>query len=224
MPSLEKRKDKDENFSLSEITEEISAAFSQLSHISPNISFFGSARTQPEHKHYNLAYQIAAGLSKEGYNIITGGGPGLMEAASKGAKEGRGLSIGLHIELPNEQTQNPYIDKSFTFQHFFIRKLIFAKYSQAYIIMPGGMGTLDELSEAFVLTQTAKISPFPLIFVDREYWKGFFDWLRNSMVKNAYIAEKELSLAFFADSSDEVLCIINTFEKKHQTKNCQTKD
>ncbi len=203
-----------ETWRMFRIMSEIGEGFETLVNLPRAVSIFGSARTKPDHPHYKKTYAIAAALAENGYSVITGAGYGLMEAANKGAKEAGGISVGLHIDLPHEQAVNDYIDIELSFHYFFARKLMFIKYSQAYIVMPGGMGTVDELSEAYVLIQTQKIKPFPLIFVDKEYWKGFFEWVENSMVSEGYLSSDELELVRFAETPEEVLQIIKEYENR----------
>lgn len=170
------------------------------------VSIFGSARATPEEKNYKDAEQIAAGLARAGFGVITGGGPGIMEAANKGAAEAGGVSIGLHIHLPHEQECNQYVKTRCNFRYFFIRKLMFVKYAMAYVVMPGGMGTIDELSEAFVLAQTGRIRPFPIILYDSGYWNGFMKWLHASMVEGGFIREEEIDrLIILCDTPEEAV-------------------
>ncbi len=197
-----------ESWRLFRIMSEIVEGIEELSDLPPSVSFFGSARTKEEHKHYELTRQIAKLLAENGYGIITGGGGGIMQAANQGAREGNTVSVGLHIDLPMEQMTNPYIDLNVKFHYFFVRKLMFVKHSRAYVVMPGGMGTVDEFAEAFVLIQTEKIKQFPMIFVCREYWKGFFDWVKSSMVAEGYITMDEFHICHFADTPEEVLEIL----------------
>ncbi len=201
-----------ESWRLFRIMSEIVEGIEELSELPPSVSFFGSARTKEEHKHYDLTRRVAKLLAESGYGIITGGGGGIMQAANQGAREGKNISVGLHIDLPMEQEINPYVDINVKFHYFFIRKLMFVKHSKAYIVMPGGMGTVDEFAEAFVLIQTEKIKQFPMIFVCREYWKGFFDWFKASMVAEEYITMEEFHLCHFADTPEEVLAIIKEYE------------
>ena len=186
---------------------EMVTAFDTLNEVgSKCISIFGSARCKPESKVYQDAEKIAFGLAKAGFAVITGGGPGIMEAANKGATEAGGESIGLHINLPHEQASNQYVRRRCNFHYFFTRKLMFVKYAMAYVVMPGGMGTIDELSEAFVLAQTRRIKPFPIILYDAKFWGSFVDWLRQSMVTDGYIREDEIErLITVCDTPDEVI-------------------
>ena len=170
------------------------------------VSIFGSARAESGDKAYQDAEKIAAGLVRAGFGIITGGGPGIMEAANKGAREAGGASVGLHIHLPHEQGCNPYVTTRCNFKYFFVRKLMFVKYAMAYVVMPGGMGTIDELSEAFVLAQTGRTRPFPIILYDSAYWNGLLTWLRTTMAGNDFIREDELDrLVTVCDTPDEVI-------------------
>ena len=194
--------------------------FEKLSKIGPCVSIFGSARTKPDHKYYHLAEDIAFKLTKEGYGIITGGGPGIMEAANKGAKTAGGKSVGLNIELPFEQSSNPYIDpdKLITFDYFFVRKLMFIKYAQGFVVLPGGFGTMDELFEALTLIQTKKIAKFPIVLVGKEYWAGLFDWIRETLVTEKMVDEKDLNLIFLAEDAEQAVNHINEFYSRYLLK------
>ncbi len=194
--------------------------FEKLSKIGPCVSIFGSARTKPDHKYYLLAEDIAYQLTKEGYGIITGGGPGIMEAANKGAKNAGGKSVGLNIELPFEQSSNPYIDadKLITFDYFFVRKLMFIKYAQGFVVLPGGFGTMDELFEALTLIQTKKIAKFPIVLAGREYWAGLFEWIRETLVMEKMVDEKDLNLIFLADDAEHAVNHINEFYSRYLLK------
>ena len=170
------------------------------------ISIFGSARCSADSKFYKDAETIARSLVDAGFGIITGGGPGIMEAANKGAFEAGGVSVGLHIHLPHEQGCNQYVKTRCNFRYFFLRKFMFVKYAMAYVVMPGGMGTIDEVSEAFVLAQTGRTRPFPIVLYDSSYWKGLLDWLRKSMAANGYIREEEIDrLIIVCDTPEEVI-------------------
>jgi uncharacterized protein (TIGR00730 family) len=193
------------------IISEIVEGFEVLGPTRKCVSIFGSARVPKSDPLYATTEEIARKLCEAGYGVITGGGPGLMEAGNKGASEAGGESIGLHIHLPEEQLVNPYVKTRCNFRYFFVRKLMFVKYALGYVVMPGGMGTLDEFSEAFVLAQTKRIRPFPIILYDSAYWKGLLDWLKTSMVERGFINKDELELATLADSPDEVVNYI----KKH---------
>ncbi|RMF96227.1 MAG: TIGR00730 family Rossman fold protein, partial [Candidatus Schekmanbacteria bacterium] len=164
--------------------------FEKLSKIGPAVSVFGGARIKRGSKYYKLAVTVTEYLSKEGFSIITGGGPGIMEAGNKGAKKGKGMSVGLNINLPFEQIPNKYSEMKLDFDHFFARKVMFAKYAIGYIIFPGGFGTLDEAFEALTLIQTGKISNFPVIFMGKKFWSGLFRWIKNSMLREGTIEER----------------------------------
>jgi uncharacterized protein (TIGR00730 family) len=179
--------------------------FEVMSTLPGSISIFGSARASRESQVYKDTETIARLLAEDGYGIITGGGPGLMEAGNKGAVAGGGHSVGLHIHLPHEQEMNKYVTIPLAFRYFFIRKLMFVKYACAYVVMPGGMGTIDELSEAFVLMQTRRIDPFPIVLYGSEFWGGFLDWTRKVMVRDGYMRESELDLVTVKDTPEEVL-------------------
>ena len=191
--------------------------YEKLAKIGPCVSIFGSARLKREDKYYEMAVEIAKKITEIGFGVITGGGPGIMEAGNKGAKEGGGKSIGLNIELPFEQHFNPYIDKSYSmdFDYFFVRKVMFVKYSQGFIVLPGGFGTLDELSEALNLILTHKIGKFPIVLVGSEFWSGLLDWFSNTLLKNGLIAEGDLSLFRIVDSADEAVAHIKAFYDKY---------
>lgn len=191
--------------------------FEKLGKIGPCVSIFGSARTKPGHKYYILAEEIASKLTKEGYGVITGGGPGIMEAANKGAKEAQGKSVGLNIELPHEQYANPFVDtdKLISFDYFFVRKVMFMKYAQGFIVLPGGFGTLDELFEAITLIQTNKIGKFPIILVGKHFWGGLYDWVKTTMLEAGNISEPDLELFALVDSADEAVKIIDDFYSKY---------
>lgn len=191
--------------------------YEKLAKIGPCVSIFGSARLKREDKYYEMAVDIAKKITEIGFGVITGGGPGIMEAGNKGAKEGGGKSIGLNIDLPFEQHFNPYIDKSYSmdFDYFFVRKVMFVKYSQGFIVLPGGFGTLDELSEALTLIQTHKIGRFPIVLVGSEFWSGLLDWFSNTLLKNGLIAEGDLSLFRIVDSADEAVAHIKAFYDKY---------
>ncbi|MDG2437200.1 MAG: TIGR00730 family Rossman fold protein, partial [Polaribacter sp.] len=168
--------------------------YEKLSKIGPCVSVFGSARTQEDHEYYKLAEEIAFQLTQNGYGVITGGGPGIMEAGNKGAHRGKGVSVGLNIELPFEQHDNPWIDrdKNLEFDYFFVRKVMFVKYSQGFIVMPGGFGTLDELFEAITLIQTKKIGRFPIVLVGTEFWSGLLEWIKKTLIAQGNISEEDL--------------------------------
>ncbi len=203
------------------IMSEFVEGFERMSKIGPCVSIFGSARTKPENKYYKLADEIAYKLVSEGYGIITGGGPGIMEAANLGAKRGNGKSVGLNISLPFEQKPNDYIDrdKSIDFNYFFVRKTIFLKYSQGFIGMPGGFGTMDELFEALTLVQTNKIAEFPVVLVGKTYWEGLINWVKSTMLHEEHnINEKDLDLFKIVDTADEAVKHIVDFYSKYMLK------
>jgi len=195
------------------IMAEFVEGFEVLSKIGPAISIFGSSRIKPNSKYYKMAEELAFLLAKEGYAIITGGGPGIMEAANKGAKKARGKSVGLNIDVPIVQRPNPYVEELLTFKYFFCRKVMFVKYAKAFIIFPGGFGTMDELFEALTLIQTKRIPIFPVIIVGKKYWKGLVDWLENTMLKEDCIEKEDLKIFHLVDSPKEALSIIKNFYK-----------
>jgi uncharacterized protein (TIGR00730 family) len=179
--------------------------FETLSQIYPAVSIFGSARVKPGDPYYEQTVTIARLLVQNGFNVISGGGPGIMEAANKGAAEAGGKSVGLNIQLPYEQKPNPYANIKLDFRYFFIRKVMFVKYSVAYVIMPGGFGTLDEFSEAITLIQTQRIKPFPVVLVNRAFWKGLLDWMRKSLCQGGMISPEDLDLIQIIDEPEEVI-------------------
>jgi uncharacterized protein (TIGR00730 family) len=192
------------------ITAEFVEGFGLLAELGVAVSIFGSARAKPGAPEYQLADDIASGLVKAGYAIITGGGPGIMEAANKGAAEAGGVSVGLGIELPLESGLNDYVNVGLEFRYFFVRKTVFIKYSQAFVVLPGGFGTMDELFEALTLVATGKITKFPIVLVGSAYWTGLLDWLRETMLADGKIGADELALLHVADTPDEVVKIIKT--------------
>jgi len=200
------------------IMAEFVEGFEALAKLGPCISIFGSARTQPQHEHYELSVEIAKRLAEEGFGVISGGGPGIMEAANKGAQLGGGKSVGLNIELPFEQHSNPYIDRdaNLNFDYFFVRKVMFTKYSQGFVMMPGGFGTMDEFFEVATLIQTGKMSPVPLILVGSAYWKGLLDWMKETMLhQHGTISAKDLDLLKIADTAEEVVeHLLNFYSRK----------
>jgi uncharacterized protein (TIGR00730 family) len=188
--------------------------FEELSKIGPAVTIFGSARTRPGEKYYKIAEEIAYKLARAKYAVITGAGAGIMEAANKGAMRGKGRSVGLNIDIPVVQKHNKYINHLIDFKYFFCRKVMFVKYAKAFIVLPGGYGTMDEFFEAITLIQTERIQPFPVILVGKEYWQGIIDWMKESMVKNGLLSTKELSIFRLAESPDDVIKIIRRFYKK----------
>jgi len=194
-----------ESWKIFQIMAEFVEGFERLAAIKPSVSIFGSARTTPDHPNYKLAVEISRALSDAGFSVISGGGPGIMEAANLGAYDGRSPSIGLNIQLPHEQVGNPYQDISLTFRHFFSRKVMFVKYASAYVVMPGGFGTLDELAEIMTLVQTGKTRKIPIILVNRAFWQGLIDWLKNTMVTEKTIDPEDLDLIKILETPKEVL-------------------
>jgi uncharacterized protein (TIGR00730 family) len=203
------------------IMSEFVEGFEKMTRIGPCVSIFGSARTKSENKYYQIAEDIAFKLVQHGYGIITGGGPGIMEAANKGARKGNGKSVGLNIDLPFEQKHNEFIDsdKCINFDYFFVRKTIFLKYSQGFVAMPGGFGTLDELFEAITLVQTNKIAQFPVVLVGKDYWNGLSQWLKLTVLEEEKnIHEADLELFKIVDSADEAVDYIIDFYSKYLLK------
>ncbi|MFN3544036.1 MAG: TIGR00730 family Rossman fold protein [Thiobacillus sp.] len=197
------------------IMAEFVEATERLASIRPAVSIFGSARTPPDHAYYMLTEEIARKLSDAGFSVISGGGPGIMEAANKGAYFGKSPSVGLNIQLPHEQTANPYQDISQTFQHFFARKVMFVKFAAAYVVMPGGFGTLDELFEALTLVQTGKIARIPIILVGNGFWAGLVDWVRNSLITEGMISPEDIDLIRVIDKPESVVeAIFSHYEKR----------
>jgi uncharacterized protein (TIGR00730 family) len=196
---------KEESWRMFRIIGELVEGFDKLSGIEPAVTIYGSARLRAEDELYAKTEEIAHRLGQVGFSIITGGGPGVMEAANKGALKAGVTSVGLNIDLPEEQVCNPYSTKSITFSHFFVRKVMLVKYATAFIIMPGGLGTLDELTEVLTLMQTHKIRPFPVLLFDSQYWKGFLDWLKSFVLAKEFISEDDLNLLRICDNTDEVV-------------------
>jgi len=182
--------------------------FDALAKVGPAVTIFGSARVPPDHPQYQTARETARLLGQEGFSIITGGGPGIMEAANRGARDAGALSIGCNIELPFEQHINDYVDVAINFRYFFVRKTMFVKYAEAFIIFPGGFGTLDELSEALTLIQTGKVRDFPVVLYDSKYWKGFMDWIRDTLLAEGKVSPEDLDLMVVADTPEEAVRII----------------
>jgi len=207
-----------DSWAIFKIMSEFVEGFEKLSKIGPCVSIFGSARTKPDNKYFKLAEEIAAKLSENGFGVITGGGPGIMEAGNKGAKENNGKSVGLNIDLPFEQSHNPYIDydKLIHFDYFFVRKVMFVKYAQGFVVLPGGYGTMDELFEALTLIQTQKIAKFPIVLMGSEFWGGLIDWLKKVMLEQEHnINPKDLDLFKVVDTADDCVAYINEFYTRY---------
>jgi len=203
-----------DSWGIFKIIAEFVEGYERMAKIGPCISVFGSARTKPDNKYYQVAIEVSKLLAEGGYGVITGGGPGIMEAGNRGAQEGGGKSVGLNIDLPFEQNHNPYIDPphNLEFYYFFVRKVIFVKYSQAFVIMPGGFGTLDELFEALTLIQTKKIAERPIVLVGSEYWEGLTSWIKKTMLDVEHnISESDLELFRVVDTSEEAVEYIEEF-------------
>jgi uncharacterized protein (TIGR00730 family) len=206
-----------DSWQIFKVMAEFVEGFDKLGKIGPCVSIFGSARTSADNLSYLLAEDIAFRLTQDGYGVITGGGPGIMEAANKGAHRGGGISVGLNIDLPHEQSSNPYIDrdKIIDFDYFFVRKLMFTKYAQGFVVLPGGFGTLDEFFEAMTLIQTNKIGRFPVVLVGKSYWGGLLDWVKNVMLKEGNISAPDLNLFKLVDTAEEATQEINAFYSKY---------
>ena len=209
-----------DSWAIFKIMAEFVEGYEKLSKIGPCVSIFGSARTKPGDAYYELAEEVAFKLTQNGFGVITGGGPGIMEAGNKGAHRGAGTSVGLNIELPFEQHDNPWIDKdkNLEFDYFFVRKVMFVKYSQGFIVMPGGFGTLDELFEAITLIQTNKIGRFPIVLVGTKFWGGLLDWIKNTLLAEGNISEPDLKLFRIVDTADEAIEHLNKFYAKYSLK------
>jgi uncharacterized protein (TIGR00730 family) len=220
---MENRKDwndikSNDSWSIFKIMSEFVEAYDRMARIGPCVSIFGSARTKEENPYYKESVALAEKLAKRGYGIISGGGPGIMEAANKGAQQGKGASVGLNIDLPFEQNHNPYIDPqhNLEFDYFFVRKVIFVKYSQAFVIMPGGFGTLDEFFEAMTLIQTKKIRRRPVVLFGSDYWKGLLSWVEETMLKKEHnISAEDLNLFAVVDTVDDAVQHIENFFENH---------
>lgn len=209
-----------DSWAIFKIMAEFVEGYERLSKIGPCVSIFGSARTKPEHEYYKLAEEIAFQLTQNGFGVITGGGPGIMEAGNRGARRGKGISVGLNIELPFEQHDNPWIDndKNLDFDYFFVRKVMFVKYSQGFVVMPGGFGTMDELFEAITLIQTKKIGRFPIVLVGSKFWEGLLDWVKNVLLTEKNIGMEDLSLFRVVDTAEEAVEHFNKFYAKYKIK------
>ncbi len=199
---------KQDTWRIFNIMAEFVEGFDILPEVYPAVTIFGSSRAHPNSKDYKSTEQIARSLVENGFNIISGGGPGLMEAANKGAAEAGGKSVGLHIQLPKEQKANKYANVRLDFKYFFIRKVMFVKYAVAYVIMPGGFGTMDELFEALTLIQTKRIKSFPVVMFDSKYWGGLLDWIKSTLLKEKYISPSDLEIFNLVDTPAEVVRII----------------
>jgi uncharacterized protein (TIGR00730 family) len=206
-----------DSWQIFKIMAEFVEGFEKLARIGPCVTIFGSARTPPQNPYYLVGEEIAYLLTQQGFGIITGGGPGIMEAGNKGAQRGNGKSVGLNIDLPFEQGNNPYIDrdKLLQFDYFFVRKLMFTKYAQGFVILPGGFGTMDELFESLTLIQTQKVTQFPVILVGKKYWTGLVDWLRDSMLAEGNISAEDMNLFHVTDDPKEACDIICEFYNKY---------
>jgi uncharacterized protein (TIGR00730 family) len=204
------------------ILSEFVEGFDALAEVGPAVSVFGSARMTSNHRYYRQARELGRMLAEAGYAVITGGGPGIMEAANRGCQEGGGLSIGCNIELPHEQGLNPYVDLGIEFRYFFARKVMFVKYADAFVIFPGGYGTLDELFEALTLIQTQKVQDFPVILLGTDYWGGMIDWIRASLLKEAAINAEDVDLLRLTDDPKEAVRIIKAYERSHRQKAAAT--
>jgi uncharacterized protein (TIGR00730 family) len=194
-----------------QILSEFVEGFERLAHLQKTVSIFGSARTKPDHPYYQQAEAIAHTLSEAGFAVVTGGGPGIMEAANKGASKGPSPTVGLNIQLPHEESSNQYQDISLSFRHFFSRKVMFVKYASAYICLPGGFGTLDEFAEILTLIQTGKSRKIPIILVNKSFWQGLFDWLNNTLIAEQMIEQADLDLITFIDNPKQIVEAINNF-------------
>ncbi len=199
------------------VMSEFVEGFEKLAKIGPCVTIFGSARTKPTNPYYKMAEEIAYQLVQHGYGVITGGGPGIMEAGNRGANRAGGKSVGLNIFLPHEQKGNPFIDsdKLITFDYFFVRKVMFVKYSQGFVVMPGGFGTLDELSEALTLIQTKKIGRFPIVMVGKKFWSGLIDWIKKTLLAEGMISEEDLDLFAVVDTPEDAVRVIDEFYSKY---------
>jgi hypothetical protein len=209
-----------DSWQIFKIMSEFVEGFEKLSRIGPCVSIFGSARTRPGTEYYKLAEETAYLLAKKGFGIITGGGPGVMEAANKGAHFAGGKSVGLNIKLPFEQHANQFIDpdKRIDFDYFYVRKVMFMKYAQGYIVLPGGYGTLDELFEAMTLIQTQKLVHFPIVLVNKDYWTGLVEWIKEKLLENKHIADDDISIIQMVENPEEAVAVIDEFYKKYALK------
>lgn len=207
---------KEESWRLFRILGELVEGFDKLAGVEPAVSIYGSARLRECDELYGQTKEIARRLGESGFSIISGGGPGVMEAANRGAMEAGVTSVGLNIEIPGGQVFNPYTSKSITFSHFFVRKVMLVKYATAFVIMPGGLGTLDELTEVLTLIQTQKIKPFPVLLFNREFWKGFLEWLQNPLLARGLISAEDFNLVRVFDEVDEVVMAVQKWYLKQE--------
>jgi uncharacterized protein (TIGR00730 family) len=210
-----------DSWEIFKIMGEFVSGFDKMARIGPSVSIFGSARTKPDNPYFKMAEEIAHQLTGKGFGIISGGGPGIMEAANKGASRGNGKSVGLHINLPMEQDANSYIDKDklIAFDYFFVRKVVFMKYSQGFVVLPGGFGTLDEMFEALTLIQTHKIGKFPIVLIGVSYWQGLIDWLKKSVGETeGNINPEDLNIFHITDSAEDAVKLITDFYSKYMLK------
>ncbi|MGD9592268.1 MAG: TIGR00730 family Rossman fold protein [Candidatus Berkiella sp.] len=207
-----------ESWKVFQVMAEFVEGYERLVHIPPSVSIFGSARLRPDHPWYQLTFDIAKALSEHGYTVVTGGGPGLMEAANKGAKEGPSLSVGLNIVLPHEEVMNDFQDISLRFRHFFTRKVMFVKYASAYVVMPGGFGTLDELAEILALVQTGKTRKIPIILVGEAFWRDLLTWFKTQLVANDTIHADDLNLYKVVNTPDEIVAELHEFYRDRSPK------
>lgn len=207
---------KEESWRMFRIIGELVEGFDSLSGVEPAVSIYGSARIRPDDELYKQTEEIAQRLGEMGFSIVTGGGPGVMEAANRGALKAGAASVGLNIQLPEEQAPNVYTTKSLTFRHFFVRKVMLVKCATAFIMMPGGLGTLDELTEILTLMQTHKIRPFPVVLFNSNYWKGFLDWLQISVLAEGFISEEDFSLLRVCDETDAVIETVRKWYEKQE--------
>ena len=206
------------SWTMFKVISELVEGFEVMNNIGPCISIFGSARTKPHEHYYQLAVKIASVLTEEGFGVITGGGPGIMEAGNKGASLTGGLSVGLNIDLPFEQSHNPYIDQelNLNYRYFFVRKVMFVKYAQAFVVLPGGFGTMDELFEVLTLIQTKKITKVPVILVGSDFWTGLVDWIRDTMLSFGNISPEDMDLVPITDDPQEIVRILREFYSDDQ--------
>ncbi len=207
-----------DSWAIFKIIAEFVEGYERMAKIGPCVSVFGSARTKPDNKYYKIGVRVAELLAEGGYGVITGGGPGIMEAGNKGAQQGGGKSVGLNIDLPFEQNHNPYIDQehNLEFDYFFVRKVMFVKYAQGFVVLPGGFGTLDELFEALTLIQTKKINKRPVVLIGLAYWSGLLDWIKSAMLEQENnISEVDLNMFGIVDTAEEAYAYIDEFYKSH---------